>query len=87
SAFFSGFVSIIIYFLWHFFGRWFAKTDFISDSDLYTDGVCPLDGWKPEGLEFRRPLAARVDWFWPSMIFMAVASIAMGVLVLLAYSH
>jgi methane/ammonia monooxygenase subunit A len=31
SAFFSGFVSIIIYFLWHFFGKWFAKTDFIAD--------------------------------------------------------
>jgi len=31
SAFFSGFVSIIIYFLWHFFGRWFSKTDFIAD--------------------------------------------------------
>lgn len=53
----------------------------------YTDGACPLDGWKPEGLEFRRPFAARMDWFWPSMIFMAVASIAMGVLVVLAYTH
>jgi methane/ammonia monooxygenase subunit A len=31
SAFFSGFVSIIIYFLWHFFGKWFSKTDFIAD--------------------------------------------------------
>jgi methane/ammonia monooxygenase subunit A len=31
SAFFSGFVSIIIYFLWHFFGRWFSKVEFISD--------------------------------------------------------
>jgi len=34
SAFFSGFVCIIIYFLWHFFGKWFSKTDFISDEDL-----------------------------------------------------
>jgi methane/ammonia monooxygenase subunit A len=34
SAFFSGFVSIIIYFLWHFFGRWFASTDFISSENL-----------------------------------------------------
>jgi methane/ammonia monooxygenase subunit A len=28
SAFFSGFVSIIIYFLWHFFGKWFGSTAF-----------------------------------------------------------
>ena len=34
SAFFSGFVSIIIYFLWHFFGRWFNKTDFISGENV-----------------------------------------------------
>jgi methane/ammonia monooxygenase subunit A len=30
SAFFSGFVSIIIYFLWHFFGRWFGSTAFVN---------------------------------------------------------
>jgi hypothetical protein len=53
----------------------------------YTDGVCPLDGWKPEGIDFHAPFAARVDWFWPSMIFMAAVSIAMGVLVVLAYGH
>jgi methane/ammonia monooxygenase subunit A len=32
SAFFSGFVSILIYFLWHFFGKWFGKTDFVQSS-------------------------------------------------------
>ena len=53
----------------------------------YTDGVCPLDGWKPEGIDFHPPFAARVDWFWPSMIFMVVASISMGVLVVLAYGR
>ena len=34
SAFFSGFVSIIIYFLWHYFGRWFNKTDFVDPADI-----------------------------------------------------
>jgi len=34
SAFFSGFVSIIIYFLWHFFGRWFASTEFVSGENV-----------------------------------------------------
>jgi len=34
SAFFSGFVSIIIYFLWHFFGRWFASTEFVSGENI-----------------------------------------------------
>jgi methane/ammonia monooxygenase subunit A len=34
SAFFSGFVSIIIYFLWHFFGRWFASTAFVDGENV-----------------------------------------------------
>jgi len=53
----------------------------------YTEGVCPLCGWKPEGLEYSAPFAARVDWFWPSMFFMLAASVAMGILVILAYTH
>jgi methane/ammonia monooxygenase subunit A len=32
SAFFSGFVSIIIYFLWHFFGRWFGQQTFTQQT-------------------------------------------------------
>ena len=53
----------------------------------FTNGVCPLCGYKPEGVEFHAPFAARIDWFWPSMAFMLAASIAMGVLVILAYGH
>jgi len=34
SAFFSGFVSIIIYFLWHFFGKWFAQTTFVKSENF-----------------------------------------------------
>jgi methane/ammonia monooxygenase subunit A len=32
SAFFSGFVSMLIYFIWHFIGRWFATTKFIKQT-------------------------------------------------------
>jgi len=32
SAFFSAFVSILIYFLWHFFGRWFSSTRFVQST-------------------------------------------------------
>ncbi|MGH8583261.1 MAG: bacterial ammonia monooxygenase, subunit AmoA [Gammaproteobacteria bacterium] len=31
SAFFSGFVSSLIYFIWHFFGRWFCTTRFVQE--------------------------------------------------------
>ncbi|TML79249.1 MAG: hypothetical protein E6G04_06255 [Actinobacteria bacterium] len=58
-----------------------------SFAPKFTNGVCPLCGYKPEGVEFHAPFAARIDWFWPSMAFMIAASIAMGVLVILAYGH
>jgi methane/ammonia monooxygenase subunit A len=29
SAFFAGFISMVIYFIWHFIGRWFSTTRFI----------------------------------------------------------
>jgi methane/ammonia monooxygenase subunit A len=32
SAFFSAFVSILIYFLWHFFGQWFSSTKFVESA-------------------------------------------------------
>ncbi len=30
SAFFSAFVCILVYFIWHFFGRWFGTTKFLA---------------------------------------------------------
>ena len=32
SAFFSAFMSILIYFIWHFFGEWFSSTRFVQSS-------------------------------------------------------
>lgn len=32
SAFFSAFMSILIYFIWHFVGRWFASTRFLKQT-------------------------------------------------------
>jgi methane/ammonia monooxygenase subunit A len=32
SAFFSAFMSILIYFLWHFVGRWFSTVRFVKQS-------------------------------------------------------
>jgi hypothetical protein len=52
----------------------------------YTDGVCPICGWRASGaLQQPPPLLGRLDWFWPSVGFLAVVSIAMAVAVILAY--
>jgi hypothetical protein len=52
----------------------------------YTDGVCPLDGWRPPGPKVEAPVSARVDWFWPSVGLLVVMSLLMGILVLIAYN-
>jgi len=51
----------------------------------YTDGVCPIDGWRPERLDYSPPLAQRIDWFLPSMIFLAVVSVVMAIAVIVTY--
>ena len=51
----------------------------------YTDGVCPLCGWRPPGPRVEAPVSARVDWFWPMAGLLFVLSVVMGILVLVAY--
>jgi len=53
----------------------------------YTDGVCPLCGYRPEGAPITAPWSARVDWFWPTAAMFLVISVVMGILVLAAYNR
>jgi hypothetical protein len=53
----------------------------------YTDGVCPLCGWKPDGIVVEPPLSQRIDWFLVMLVVVVLASLLMGVLVLRAYSQ
>jgi hypothetical protein len=62
----------------------------IDDWDFdprYTDGVCPLCGWRPPGAPVEPPAFVRIDWFWPIVALVVVMSVVMGVLVLIAYSR
>ena len=54
-------------------------------SPRYTDGVCPLCGWRPEGVAETLPLVQRLDWFLVTLVVVLVASILMGILVIRAY--
>ena len=53
----------------------------------YTDGACPLCGWRPEGETAGPPLSQRIDWFTIMLAVVVVASVLMGVLVLRAYNQ
>ena len=53
----------------------------------YTDGVCPLCGWQPEGRLAILPLSRRIDWFMPALAALLLSSVLMLILVLLAYNR
>jgi hypothetical protein len=53
----------------------------------YTDGVCPLCGWRPPGTPVEPPAFVRIDWFWPVVVLVVVMSVVMGILVLIAYNR
>jgi hypothetical protein len=54
-------------------------------SPRFTDGVCPLCGWRPEGIVEETPLVQRLDWFMVMLVAVVIASIVMGILVIHAY--
>ena len=56
-------------------------------SPRYTDGACPLCGWRPDGVAEETPLVQRMDWFMVMLVVVVIASIIMGVLVLHAWSQ
>jgi hypothetical protein len=53
----------------------------------FTDGVCPLCGWAPDGYEANPPLSQRIDWFMIMLAVVVLASLLMGILVLRAYTQ
>ena len=64
-----------------------CPTDEWSFTPRYTDGICPLCGWQPEGPLAAPPLSRRIDWFYPTLGALLLTSAVMLVLVILAYNR
>ncbi len=47
----------------------------------FTDGACPLCGWRPPGVVDETPLIARIDWFLVALVVLVAVSAVMAVLV------
>lgn len=51
----------------------------------YTDGACPICGWRPEGLTYAAPLWMRLyrraDWELAGLVVMVVLLVVLGILV------
>ena len=51
----------------------------------YTDGQCPIDGWRPEDVVVRRPWWQAADPVVAVFVAMVVVSLVMGIIVVAAY--
>jgi hypothetical protein len=62
-----------------------CPTDDWEFAPRFTDGACPLCGWKAEGVTYEPALVERVDWFMVAIVVLVLVSIIVGILVLRAY--
>ena len=51
---------------------------------LYTDGACPLCGWKPEGYTYAAPLLTPYLRYWGALAGIAAMSVLMCIVVIVA---
>jgi hypothetical protein len=54
---------------------------------LYTNGECPLCGWKPDAYTYRAPLFAPYDRYWGALGGIVALSAVMAIVVVIAYTH
>ena len=48
----------------------------------YSDGVCPICGWKPDGYAVATPWTHRADWALVAFVALVVASVVMATVVI-----
>jgi hypothetical protein len=61
-----------------------CPTDSWAFTPLYTDGVCPLCGWAPQGYTHVAPPLTRYERYWGAMAAIAAVSVMMCAAVVVA---
>jgi hypothetical protein len=67
--------------------RAICPVDSWTFTPLYTNGSCPLCGWKPEGYAYAPPALAPYDRYWGALAGIAGVSVVMCIAVLVAYTR
>ncbi len=67
--------------------RAICPVDSWTFTPLYSDGRCPLCGWKPEGYVYAPPPLTPYERYWGALGGILATSVAMCVVVVLAYTH
>lgn len=68
-------------------GRAICPVDDWAFAPRYTDGVCPLCGWQPPTATAKPGWRVGLDPLVGAVVLLLLASVAMGVVVVLAYQR
>lgn len=60
--------------------------DDIEFRPYYTDGACPICGWRPPGAVVARPWWLRLDPGWTAFLSLVAAGVLMAILVIVVYA-
>jgi hypothetical protein len=60
-----------------------CPTDELEFRPYFTEGVCPLCGWRPDG-SVAAPWTHRVDWVWIAFAGLLAVSVLMAIIVFVA---
>jgi hypothetical protein len=67
--------------------RAICPVDSWTFTPLYSDGRCPLCGWKPDGYVYTPPPLTPYERYWGALGGIVATSVAMCIVVVLAYTH
>jgi hypothetical protein len=67
--------------------RAICPVDSWAFTPLYTDGTCPVCGWRPEGYVYAPPPLTPYVRYWGTVLTVAVVSVVMCLLVVTAYNQ
>ena len=65
--------------------RAICPVDSWAFTPLYSNGACPLCGWKPEAYVYKPPLLTPYERYWGALGGIVALSVVMAVLAITAY--
>ena len=67
--------------------RAICPVDSWAFTPLYSNGACPLCGWKPDGYVYRPPLLTPYERYWGALGGIVALSVVMAIFVITAYTQ
>lgn len=67
--------------------RAICPVDSWAFTPLYSNGACPLCGWKPEAYVYKPPFLTPYERYWGALGGIVALSVVMAIVVVIAYTQ